>query len=179
MIPHVEFHLAQVAHIFQAIAVAAVLIVSASCTTTSSGDSSADYTPRFTPIKAGFRPVLPLYSSEVTYSRCEYFSESELTDIRRNFVRPLLEGDYQLHIVAIVVHGSYETVQTRFSIWLHDGRHLDSGLLFFGADDSIAPEFSEANLGSLMFNCAERMLRKAIPDAKLRRDRQSLGLASQ
>lgn len=174
----VEFHWARVPHLFCTFAAVAVLMALTSCTTTSSGDSSADYTPLVTPIEAGFRPILPHYSAEVTYCRCQYLSESEMTDIQRHFVQPLLHGDYQLHIAAIVVYGSYEPAQTRFGIWLHDGRHLNSGNLFFGADDRIVPQFAQTNIGRPMFDCAIRLLREAIPDTKLRRDRQTMGFAS-
>jgi hypothetical protein len=150
-----------------------------SCTTTGKpGDVQKDYVPQIERISSGFRPNAPHYLAEVTYLSCQYLSESELTDIQRNFTGSLNKGAYASHIAAIVVYGSFEPVSTSFGIWLHDGRHLDSGFLFFDNKDSIVPGYSNTNLGRPMHEHAIKLLRKAIPDSKLDRDRRSLGLAT-
>jgi len=150
-----------------------------SCTTAvKSAGVQNDYVPQIERIRSGIRPNAPVYDPEVTYLRCQNLSESELTDIHRNFARPLCKGVYSSHIAAIVVYGSGEPVSTRFGIWLHDGRHLDSGFPFFHNNDAIVHGFSNANLGRPLYGHAIKLLRKAIPDSKLDQDRRSLGLAT-
>jgi len=146
------------------ISMAFVLMTSCASTQTSS-PSQGDYIPSVKVIASGFRPQLPYYNPEVTYQSVEDLSEKEIADIHRNFVIPLTRGIYHSHIAAIVIYGSYEQIQTRYGIWLHDGRHLDSGYLFLSD-----PSFSNSNLGRSMHQHATSLLRKKIPNSKLEKD---------
>jgi len=144
------------------------LLMTSCASTPSSGRSQGDYIPNVKIIPSGFRPQLPYYNAEVTYQGVEDLSEKELANIHLHFAMPLTRGQYHSHIAAIVVYGSYEQIQTRFGIWLHDGRHLDSGYLFLES-----PGFSNDNLGRLMHRHATMLLREAITDAKLERDKKT------
>jgi hypothetical protein len=144
------------------------VLITSCATAPQSGQTQGDYTPTVNVIPSGYRPHLPFYNAEVTYQRCQDLSEKELADIHAHFAMPLIGGLYHSHIDSIVVYGSYEPVQTRFGIWLHDGRHLDSGSLFLET-----PGFSNDNLGRPMHRHATMLLRKAIPDSKLERDKQA------
>lgn len=146
-----------------------------SCSTVDTPVSTqSDYVPKFERRASGFRPRLPLYLAEVSYLNSQYLSGSELTDIQRNFAYPLCTSIYKQHIAAITVDGSYESAQTQFSIWLFNGRRLDSGLLFFDHNGKVVPEFSRTNLGTPMLACATKLLKKAIPDSQLKSDLKEL-----
>lgn len=151
------------------------LFFTTSCKTVDTPVSTqSDYVAKFERRASGFRPRLPLYLAEVSYLNSQYLSESELTDIQRNFAYPLSTGIYKQHIAAITVDGSYEAAQTQFSIWLFNGRRLDSGLLFFDHNDHVVPEFSQTNLGAPMLDRATKLLKQAIPDSQLKADLKEL-----
>lgn len=146
-----------------------------SCTTVDTRVSTqSDYVPKFERRSSGFRPRLPLYLAEVSYLHAQDLSASELTDIQRSFAYPLCTGIYRQHIAAITVDGCQDLSQTQFSIWLLNGRRLDSGLLFFDKYDKVVPEFSQTNLGAPMLACATKLLKQAIPDSQLKADLKEL-----
>jgi hypothetical protein len=153
-------------------------LISSCASTRSPIGSRNEYVPNVEIIPSGFRPQLPVSSPEVTYQWIQYLSVDQVSDIHRNFVEPLINGPYGSHIDSIVIYGSGEAVSTRFRIWLHDGRNLDSGRLFFDDKDLIVPGFSNNNLGKPMHRHATSMLRKAIPDPILDRDKQAQILAA-
>lgn len=153
---------------------AVVTIVCAGCTSTRStriaANRASDYVPSFKRIRDGFRPIIPYYHAETTFWHCEYLSAAELGDIKDHFTRPLCEGRYYQHIGAIVINGSYESCQTTFTIWLLDGRRLDSGYLFFAPDgEHVRSDFNGSDLGRPMHRHALELLRRAIPESQLER----------
>jgi hypothetical protein len=162
-----------------ALGVVVVVGLISSCATTESPiQSRNEYVPNVEIIPSGFRPQLPVSSPEVTYQWIQYFSVDQVSDIHRNFVRPLINGPYESHIDSIVIYGSGEAVSIRFGIWLHDGRKLDSGFLFFDDKDSVVSGFTNNNLGRPMHRHATSLLHEAIPDSILDRDRKAQILAA-
>ena len=151
--------------------VASLSIACSGCALRNSAQVAANrtsgYTPSFKPIREGFRPTIPYFLAEVTFWSCESLSSSQLGDIRDHCTRPLGDGRYYQFIAAIVVNGSYESIQTTFTIWLLDGRRLDSGYIFLNPDTTARRDFNDTNLGQPMYARALELLRHAIPESKL------------
>jgi len=121
----------------------------------------------FKPIPEGYRPAIPYYLPEVTFLNCEYLSAAQLGDIRDQLSHPLCVGRYYQHIAAIVIEGSYETVTTTFTIWLLDGRRLDSGYIFLDSDGSGRRDFTEVTFVRQLYTRALQLLKSAIPESEL------------
>ena len=130
---------------------------------------SSDYVPSFTRIPKGFRTRLPIYGAETTFRRCEGLSAAELGDIQDHFATPLCSL-YYYHIGAIVINGCDDHCSITFTIWLLDGRRLDSGYLFMTPDGKhVRSDFNAADMGRPMYRHALKLLRRAIPKSQLKR----------
>jgi hypothetical protein len=99
-----------------------------------------------------------------------------LRDIFDNFAHPLGDGTYYQFIAAIVINGDYESVGTSFTIWLLDGRRLDSGTMFLGPDGGSRADFKEAEIGRKMYARALEMLGKAVPASKVQQAKSDIGI---
>lgn len=153
---------------------AVVTIACAGCASTGStriaANRASDYVPSFNRISEGFRPTIPYFLAEITFWQCESLSGAKVGDIQDHFARPLCEGRYYQHIAAVVINGAYESAQTTFTIWLLDGRRLDSGYLFLVPDRSVTrSDFNDSDLGRPMYRRALELLRRAIPESQLKR----------
>ena len=130
------------------------------------------YVPGFKRVAAGYRPILPLYAAGVTYLGCEGMDPEEIADIQKEFTLRLTapdnepDGKYNQLIGAVVINGvANDDVQTSFTIWLLDGRRLDSGEMFLANNQR---GYDRLHMGRPMYQRALAMLRKAIPEAKVR-----------
>ena len=142
--------------------------------------STTGYVPSFKRIAAGYRPFLPLYAAEATYLGCEGMAAEEIADIQTQFALRLTapderpDGKYNQLIGAVVINGvANDDVQTSFTIWLLDGRRLDSGMMFLANHQR---GFDRLRMGHPMYLRALEMLRKAIPEAKVQAARRALPL---
>jgi len=119
-----------------ALALAAFLCGCAAKTTPHSpgrGVGAADYVPSFPRYHEGYLSRTPLYSVKAIYLDCEGLDGGQMADIQEHFVRPLTNGDrkYAVFIGAVVITAvQNEWEETTFTIWLLDGRRLDSGYIF-------------------------------------------------
>ncbi len=152
----------------------AAAIACTGCTATNSSRDAAqrsdEYVPSFDRLPEGFRPILPIYHAETTFWKCENLSAAQLGDIRDHFTNPIGEGRYYQHIGAVVVNGYGEDCQITFTIWLFDGRRLDSGHLFMTADgEDVRSDFDPADRGRPMYRRAGEMLKKAISKSQIER----------
>ncbi len=151
---------------------AVITIACAGCVSTNStrivANQGSDYVPPFKRRPEGFRPTIPYFLPEVSFLDCEYLSPAGFANIHSHFTRPLCEGRYCCHIGAIVINGSYESISTSFTIWLIDGRRLESGFIFFNRDGSARRDFNEAELGRQFYVRALQLLQRAIPESKIK-----------
>ncbi len=153
---------------------AVVAIVCAGCTSTNSSREavhrSGDYVPSFNRIPEGVRPILPIYHAETTFWKCEDLSAAQLGDIRDHFTNPIGEGRYYQHIGAVVVNGCGDSCQITFTIWLLDGRRIESSYLFMTADREHArSDFDPADMGRPMYRHAAELLQRAISKSQIER----------
>jgi hypothetical protein len=110
---------------------------------------------------------MPHDLAEVSFLNCQETAGAELQDLHDHFAYPLCSGTYYQFIAAIIIHGSYESVSTTFTVWLLDGRHFDSGYLFFTPNDTPRSDFKESEIGRQMYSRALKILEKEIPDSKV------------
>jgi hypothetical protein len=157
--------------LFAVVTMACAGCVSTDATRIAAGQAD-DYIPSFKRIPEGYRPVLPYYHTETTFWRCQDFSGAQLKDIQDHFAYPLGEGDYYQHIAAIVIKGPVVDLQLTFTIWLLDGRRLDSGDLsrILSIDDD---SYKSSHLGRQMYPRALELLRRAIPESEQKRARDA------
>jgi hypothetical protein len=118
------------------------------------------YVPSFTRVPEGYRPALSTYYPVVSYVACQSLAPDRIREIQQDFYRPLVKGDYQNLIGAIVINGSGTESGTTFTIWLLDGRKLDSGNIL----TAVSPI---KDIGTRFYNKALSMLQEAIPRQKL------------
>ena len=123
--------------------------------------STTAYVPSFTRVAKGYRPILPFYYPAVSYVGCEALTPEQIREIQQDFYRPIVKSDYQNLIGAIVVNGAANAAGTTFSIWLLDGRKLDSG-------EILPPASSPQDIGLRFEAKAIAMLQQAISPEKLR-----------
>jgi hypothetical protein len=149
------------------------------CSTTNPQSKSSapnDYVPSFERLPKGYRPGIPEYAPRVDYLNCQGMEGAELTNIQEKFVWRLVDmgrgtgSPYNELIGAIVINGvPNDDVQTTFTIWLLDGKRLDSGLIFLDKDGNQAPyHWDTHQMGQRMYLRALEILRKAVPASKLR-----------
>jgi hypothetical protein len=130
----------------------------------------ADYVPSYRKISDGRRANLPVYYPEVTFHRCQDLSPIQMTDLVTNLTTRLCNGPYDLFIAAIVVVTGGENCDTRFSIWLEDGRRLDSGFIFFDASkgfSELKAGFDDKLVGKRLYIKAMNLLHEALPSVEV------------
>ena len=147
--------------------VAAILLAACASPSRKQPQNNAGYVPAFTRISKGYRPVLPYYKPEVSYRDCENCPPERFAELQRDFIQPLVAdlSDYDQIIGAIVIDGCEDSSQTTFTLWLIDGRRLDSGhfnsFLYGDADD----------MGLRFYRRAIHMLHRAVPASKVKEAR--------
>ena len=132
----------------------------AGCATSTTSSTTA-YVPSFTRVPKGYRPILPFYYPAVSYVGCEALTPEQIREIQQDFYRQVVKSDYQNLIGAIVVNGAAGASGTTFSIWLLDGRKLDSG-------EILPPGASPKDIGLRFQAKAMAMLQQAITPEKLK-----------
>ena len=94
-----------------------------------------------------------------------------MADLITNFTERVSHGPYDLNIAAVVVRASGENCDTSFTIWLEDGRRLDSGFIFFdnpsGLGSNLRADFDDKLVGRRLYDRAMKLLQEAIPDVKV------------
>ena len=126
--------------------------------------STTSFVPSFTRVPKGYRPILPFYYPTVSYVGCEALTPEQIREMQQDFYRPLVKSDYQNLLGAIVINGAGNAAGTTFSIWLLDGRKLDSG-------EVLPPGSSPRDIGLRFEAKAMAMLQQAITPEKLKEAR--------
>lgn len=146
-----------------------------SCTTQNANIKAVapgEYVPSYERISGGRRPILPIFGPEVTFHQCQTLTVTQMADIIENFTQRFSHGPYCLYIHAIVVCSPGEICDTMFTLWLEDGRRLDSGFMFFEKPYAVGyselrADFDEKMVGRQLYARAMQLLHKAIPEVKV------------